>query len=348
MMKNNFFQIPFEQKNITETENGVKIRGLASTRNLDRYGDSVEPTAFTKTLQTFMKNPVMLLQHNHNKPIGRFLSVEVVEDWLEVMGEILYNEDDVISKVKSWVMQAFSIGYIPKKWEIKNSDGIIIRTDEGFQNGFSHEALYNNKNIRTIKELDLVEISIVSVPANAYSTFWLNASTKSFFDNMEKEWEEELKKLEENVTENTENITQMDTNIPPSGDELVDTDNVANEVLKENQENSEVENTEEEKTENSEKSIEVEAKNLETIQNHEKITESSEYKALLQQSEEYRQIAQNLVVELEARNKEIQELKNILEKIPVRKGLVNMGNSLAQKPKQKSFIERLIDEANNS
>lgn len=123
MNKNNFFQIPFEKKNISDTETGsVKIRGLASTCNLDRYGDSVEPTAFAKILEAFMKNPVMLLQHNQNKPIGKFLSAEVVNDGLEVVGEILYDEDDVVAKVKSGVMQAFSIGYIPTKWEIRNSE----------------------------------------------------------------------------------------------------------------------------------------------------------------------------------------------------------------------------------
>lgn len=130
-MKHNFFQIAFEQKNISDTETGgVKIKGLASTRNLDRYGDSVEPMAFSKTLQAFMKNPVMLLQHNAHKPIGKFLSAEVVADGLEVVGEILYNEDDVVAKVKSGIMQAFSIGYIPTKWEIRNSEGILIRTEE--------------------------------------------------------------------------------------------------------------------------------------------------------------------------------------------------------------------------
>lgn len=108
-MKHNFFQVPFEQKSIADTESGITIRGLASTRNIDRYGDSVEPTAFAKSIETFMKNPIMLLQHNQNKPIGKFHSAEVVADGLEVVGEILHNTDNVVEQVKSGTMQAFSI-----------------------------------------------------------------------------------------------------------------------------------------------------------------------------------------------------------------------------------------------
>lgn len=217
-----------------------------------------------------------------------------------------------------------------------------------------------------------MEISVVSVPANAYSTFGLEASTKSFFDNLEKDWKNEVKNLEKSAEIGDENsetqeipqneiepqeTAENDTNtdIPASGDELQDMDNVANEVLLENQENAESENlsdnSDDSDAENaedseSEKSFGAENKNLETEEKSQNILESAEYKELLQKSEEYKDIAKKLVAEVEARDVEIAELKNILAKIPSRKGLVNVGNSPAQMPKQKGYIEQLIEEAN--
>lgn len=339
-MKNSFIQLGFEQKGFNEEKKSLKIKGFASTKNTDRYGDVVEPFAFAKSIELFMTNPVMLLQHNKDKPIGKFTKLAMTIEGLEVEGEVLHNDDGVIDKIKSGVLQAFSIGYIPKKWEIRNPEGILVANEEGMQNGFSWEAKWNKDNTRTITELELLEISIVSIPANAHSLFGIEASTKSFFDSLEKDWRERLQESKQEESENT--------NIPPSGDELVDTDNVANEVISENfsenSDNSEVENTPESE---SEKSFGSDEKNISENDNeisHENILESKEYKELLAQKEQIAEIAKNAVIELEKTLAENTKLKNILQNTPVRKGLVNISGTY--EPKQKGFIEKLMDEAN--
>jgi hypothetical protein len=62
------------------------------------------------------------------------------------------------------MISAFSIGFRALSWEIKKED---------------------EKRIRVITKLQLIEISAVNGPANTNATFSLSKSIKSFFDNLE-------------------------------------------------------------------------------------------------------------------------------------------------------------------
>lgn len=64
----NHFQVLF--KEVKQEDGKVKIKGFASTPDLDRYDDIVQPTAFAEAMSTYMKNPVVLLGHDTDKPIG--------------------------------------------------------------------------------------------------------------------------------------------------------------------------------------------------------------------------------------------------------------------------------------
>lgn len=344
-MKNSFLQLAIEQKNLsTQAGATLKIRGMASTKNLDRYNEIVEPSAFLDSIDLFMKNPVMLLQHNMNKPIGRFTSLNMTADGLEVEGEVLHNDDGVIDKIKSGVLQAFSVGFIPKKYEVKDEKGNLLATEEEIEGNVNFAQLFNNKNIKTITELELVEISVVSIPSNVRSLFGVTESATKFFDNLQKDWAAEIKTLEnstENEAENPEEAEQNEienTDIPVSGHELRDTDNVANEIISEIPETTE---TDEKNSVASDKSSEVGVQNNENI--HKNIYDSDVYQKLFDEKTKITEIAKNLVFELEKVLEENAELKNILKNTPVRKGIVNIGGQI--QPKEKSFIEKLIDEA---
>ena len=60
-------------KNLGETDDGgLDIKGSASTNALDRAGDIINADAWTKGgLDNFKNNPIILFNHNYNKPIGR-------------------------------------------------------------------------------------------------------------------------------------------------------------------------------------------------------------------------------------------------------------------------------------
>jgi HK97 family phage prohead protease/HK97 family phage major capsid protein len=122
------------------------ITGYASTDDLDRQQEIVKPEAFAATLKAFMENPVLLFGHEWwSKPIGKVLEAEVRAKGLWIKAQIskaTEEANEVWGLIKEGILKAFSIGYRPIKWE---------DTDE---------------DIRTILELELFEISMVSIPAN--------------------------------------------------------------------------------------------------------------------------------------------------------------------------------------
>ena len=63
-----------------EVEDGsVMIRGMASTNDFDRAGDTISADAWAKGgLKNFENNPIILFNHDYNKPIGRATGVKLL------------------------------------------------------------------------------------------------------------------------------------------------------------------------------------------------------------------------------------------------------------------------------
>ena len=53
---------------VLDEDGKLFISGYANTIDKDRYGDVVLPSAFK--MENYEKNPIVLLQHDHSKPIG--------------------------------------------------------------------------------------------------------------------------------------------------------------------------------------------------------------------------------------------------------------------------------------
>lgn len=115
--------------------------------NLDSYGEVVEEGAFSKSLARHAKektSPLMLWQHNPDEPIGVW--DDLVEDnkGLKGTGRLILETArgrEAHALLKAGAIRGLSIGYREIKVE---PDG----------------------NNRKLLELDLLEISIVSFPAN--------------------------------------------------------------------------------------------------------------------------------------------------------------------------------------
>lgn len=131
--------------------NSVKIVGYANTTTKDRHGDVIIPDAWKQGgVMNYLKNPILLAYHDHSKPVGRVTELTVDDKGLRVTAEVFKAAQDVYEFVKEGVLKAFSIGAA-----IKDAD-------------------YNREtDIFVIKDLELLEISIVSVPANQDSLFSL-------------------------------------------------------------------------------------------------------------------------------------------------------------------------------
>ncbi len=128
------------------------IEGYASTKDIDRMEEIILPKAFERSLPEFMKNAQMFYGHQTGgwnglgKPIGKWLESKIDERGLWVRGKIskaTQEAEEVWTLIKEDILKALSVGFIPKKSEY----------DE-------------DTKIRTWTDLDLLEISVVPIPAN--------------------------------------------------------------------------------------------------------------------------------------------------------------------------------------
>jgi HK97 family phage prohead protease len=159
-MSNKIFHWTSSFKSLGETDDGgLDIKGSASTNGLDRAGDIIEAEAWTKGgLDNFKNNPVILFNHDYNQPIGRATGVEVSKDGLELSARISKASGHIKDLIKDGVLGAFSVGF-----RVKDAD-YMTETD-GYR----------------IKDAELFEVSVVSVPCNQGATFSIAKS----FDSMD-------------------------------------------------------------------------------------------------------------------------------------------------------------------
>ena len=147
-------------KMLSEDEDGgLDIKGSASTNHIDRAGDTIESNAWTKGgLDNFKNNPVILFNHNYDRPIGRAKEIGVTENGLELTARISKSAGDIKDLIKDGVLGAFSVGF-------KVKDAEYLTETDGYK----------------IKDAELFEVSVVSVPCNQNAVFSLAKS----FDSME-------------------------------------------------------------------------------------------------------------------------------------------------------------------
>ena len=158
-----------------DDDGGLDIKGSASTNALDRAGDVIETEAWTKGgLENFKNNPVILFNHNYDRPIGRAKEIGVTENGLELTARISKSSGEIKDLIKDGVLGAFSVGF-----KVKDAD--YIKETDGYK----------------IKDAELFEVSVVSVPCNQTAVFSLAKS----FDSME-----EYDKFKKNFIKETSSI----------------------------------------------------------------------------------------------------------------------------------------------
>lgn|GEM_PF-6072236 len=186
-----FKTIPREKKaEGGESLEGLKISGYASTPTKDRYSDIVEPEAFRESIVTnYKNNPIILFQHDANRPIGKAVFMNVDNNGLFIKA-IIYDKE-VAQRIEQGVLRTFSIGFIPKKIRFEDENGKILDP--------AKDNIWDESVKRIIEKVDLVENSIVSTPANPDALFTMEKSVKSFFSKMEKA---ELKNINNPITSN--------------------------------------------------------------------------------------------------------------------------------------------------
>lgn len=172
----------FEIKGVSKDEsgNGVKIAGYANTVTKDRMNDIIVPSAWQKGVANYRNNPILLWQHNSSWPIGRVTDIQIDNKGLYVeafVSEAAEKQFNILTLIKDGILKAFSVGF-----RVKDKKHLDAETT-------------------TITDVELLEISIVSVPANQDSLFSLKKSFES--EDEYKEWEKSLKSEEELVVGTT-------------------------------------------------------------------------------------------------------------------------------------------------
>lgn len=149
-----------------DATNECIIAGYANTSTKDRVGDVVAPAAFEKSLPVYLKNPILLANHDWEDPIGSVIEAKIDEKGLWIKARISDSREDIKTLIREKCLRTFSIGY----------NEIDADYDEATKTKY-------------VKELELLEISVVTVPANHEAMFDLYES-KGFVEGLKKFVEE--------------------------------------------------------------------------------------------------------------------------------------------------------------
>jgi HK97 family phage prohead protease len=131
------------------------IKALVSTESVDRDGEVILSKAWGNTIKSFMEHPVLLSSHDYNdltKQLGEWVELKVTEKGLEGTAKYYINkgnaEADWGYELAKQGKSAYSVGFI---------------SNDYLEGGTTQDG-YEPK--RTYTDVELLEISQVSVPSN--------------------------------------------------------------------------------------------------------------------------------------------------------------------------------------
>ena len=149
----------FETKSYKKGSKSLKIAGYANTTAKDRAGDVVTAEAWAKGVENYRRNPVLLYQHKHENPIGKVDKITVDKKGIFVeaaVSEAAEKNHGVQTLIKDGALKSFSVGFRVKDGKYNSNDDTMMITD-----------------------VELLEISVVSVPCNQDSLFSIRKSFDS-------------------------------------------------------------------------------------------------------------------------------------------------------------------------
>jgi HK97 family phage prohead protease len=126
------------------------FEGVAAVfSNIDRQNDIILPGAFLKTLEDFPRRGFLANAHDWTEPIGTITSAVETPEGLRVAGE--FHSTPSAQLVRKVMRERLERGK-----QVAMSIGFNV-LDQDFD---------TKAGVRQLKELDLYEVSIVTVPAN--------------------------------------------------------------------------------------------------------------------------------------------------------------------------------------
>ena len=157
--KNKLFTTAYT-KSIDEEERSIVAWG--SKAIIDRDKEIIRGDAWD--LKAYRKHPIILLSHNYKELwVGKALWIKPSEEGLLFKAQFATTEaaKEAFQLVKDLGIAAFSVGFIPKKWE----DRVVKDMTEEEQAMMKDAGLDSNDKVKIYTKCELLEISLVSVPA---------------------------------------------------------------------------------------------------------------------------------------------------------------------------------------
>jgi HK97 family phage prohead protease len=142
---------PLQIKSLNSEDGDRTFEGYgAFFSNVDRVGDVIRPGAFGKSLEDHKSagtTPALCLHHDLKRPIGTFTSIGEDASGLAVQGKLttgVRDADEAYALLKDGALHSMSIGYrvVDEEYDAKSG-------------------------INYLNEINVHEISLVTIPANA-------------------------------------------------------------------------------------------------------------------------------------------------------------------------------------
>lgn len=181
-MKRKLIQRQKRVENFTFTLKAVDekqhiIEGVFSTGSVDRHGEAVVQNGWD--LSNYKTNPVVLWAHqNHEFPIAQMTEIGMDAQG-NLAGKMKFAVEEYETAATAYrlmvgkYLRAFSVGFSNNRYEVQQGEDVVNLTEN-----------------------ELLEVSVVNVPANA------EALSKAKADGID------VSSLEENEEEDTENIEE--------------------------------------------------------------------------------------------------------------------------------------------
>ena len=157
--------IDFKDLSQNEEEEFITIIGNPSTPDIDRTSDKMSPMAFAKSIKTYMKaTGAIFYNHDWDNPIGKIVDYKEPSENLpiEITARVYKSADEnVYKKLQLGLIKSFSVAFYSKDVKYERAEG---------------------KEITNIKDAELLDVSIVTVPANPNANFTILKSLAKGID----------------------------------------------------------------------------------------------------------------------------------------------------------------------
>lgn len=167
---------------------GGEIVGIASTQDQDRDGEVIIQDGWD--LVNFKANPVVMFGHSYGDfPIGKATDIRIEGDKLvftAVFSEATQKAKEAYQLIKEGFLNTFSVGFIPRQYDPENNN--------------------------IITKAELLEISVVPVPANPKAVVMAKnfKGKNELLTNLVKHWLIDQKQEEEEVQEEEKEPTKSE------------------------------------------------------------------------------------------------------------------------------------------